>query len=394
MTISPTNKRLPGWLMTVLPLAFLGLLVWLFIHFDPLRTLTGDQPPIEDLTIERVEMRPDGILLHVVNGGPEPVTVAQVQVDEAYWAFAMTPSQTIGRLGRAEVAIPYHWVEGELHAVRLITRTGVTFDHEIEVATMTPQPSAHHWWLFAWLGAFVGVVPVALGLMWFPLLGRIGEQGTQFLLALTIGLLVFLLVDTVLEGVEIAHTIPEVFQAVPLIFFAGLLSFMTLVGVGARKHAPDRNTPTGRLWMATSIAVGIGLHNLGEGMAIGASIAIGEAALGTFLVVGFTLHNITEGLGIGVPIARVRPGVGRLAGLALIAGAPAILGTWIGGFAYSPLLAVVFLSIGAGAILQVIYELGRLLVVRTGAPATGWVNLGGITAGLAVMYATAMLVKF
>ena len=385
--------------MAVLPLVLLGGVLWLFVQFAPLHTLIGDLPPIEELTIERAELRPEGIILHVVNGGPDPVTIAQVQVDEAYWSFTMEPSsQTLARLSRAKVQIPYPWVEGDLHVVRLVTSTGVTFDHVIEVATMTPQADAYHWFIFALIGFFVGIVPVGLGLMWFPLLKQLSSNGLRFILALTIGLLIFLLIDTVLEGLEVAATTPEVFHAVPLIFFAGMLSFLALIAVGGRRSVKDRSTPAGRFWIATVIAIGIGLHNLGEGMAIGSATALGEAALGSFLVIGFAIHNITEGVGIGAPMATDQPSLRRLIGLALLAGSPAILGVWIGGFSYVPLLAVVFLAIGAGAILQVIYEVGRLLIAGeadeegTLLGAVSWVNIGGFTTGLAIMYATALLV--
>lgn len=394
----PVNK-IPRWLLAVLPLVLLGSVLWLFVQFAPLHSLVGDLPPIEELTIERAELQPEGIILHVVNGGPDPVTIAQVQVDEAYWSFTMEPSsQTLARLSRAEIQIPYPWVEGDLHEVRLVTSTGVTFDHVIEVATMTPQADAYHWFIFALIGFFVGIVPVGLGLMWFPLLKQLSSNGLRFILALTIGLLIFLLIDTVLEGLEVAATTPEVFHAVPLIFFVGMLSFLALIAVGGRRSVKDRSTPAGRYWIATVIAIGIGLHNLGEGMAIGSATALGEAALGSFLVIGFAIHNITEGVGIGAPMATDQPGVRRLIGLALLAGSPAILGVWIGGFSYVPLLAVVFLAIGAGAILQVIYEVGRLLIAGeadeegTLSGAVSWVNIGGFTTGLAIMYATALLV--
>ncbi len=115
--------------------------------------------------------------------------------------------------------------------------------------------------------------------------------------------------------------------------------------------------------VATLIALGIGLHNLGEGLAIGAAFATGAAALGSFLVVGFTLHNITEGDGIAAPLLRGEmPGLLTFFGLAVLAGSPAILGTWIGSLAFSPFLAALFLSLGAGAILQVIWEVSKLLL--------------------------------
>lgn len=387
--------RLPGWLLTLLPLLALAVLLWVFVQVDPLRSLTGVLPPIEKLTIERIDLRPEGMIVHVINGGPEPVTLAQVQVDDAYWPFEIQPASQIPRLGRVTVTIPYPWVKGEAHTVRLVTSTGLTFDGTVEVAIETPRPDLSFWLMFTLLGFYVGIVPVSLGLMWFPLLKRLSQQGLHFILAVAVGLLVFLFVDTMLEGIEVAQRIPAVFQAVPLVFFAGMLSFLALVIIGRSRGVADRSTGSGRLWLATMIALGIGLHNLGEGMAIGAAVALGQAALGAFLVIGFTLHNITEGIGIGAPMTRDKPNLLRLAGLAALAGGPAILGTWVGGFSYSPILAVLFLALGAGAILQVIYEVTRLLIAQgDGLAVASWVNVAGLAAGIAIMYLTAYLVKF
>lgn len=384
------------WLLLVLPLIILGALIWLFVQLNPLQALIGVAPPVEELTIERFELSDAGIRAHVINGGPDPVTIAQVFVDEAYWHFSISPSAELPRLGKAIIDIPYPWVEAEAHEVVLVTNTGVTFDAAIDVALETPIPGADYWLMFAVLGFYVGIIPVGLGLLWFPILRRLGKKGINFILTLTVGLLIFLLVDTALEGIEISEGIPEVFQAVPLIFFAGLLSFMALVAIGRKKETSASDVPRNkRLWLATSIAIGIGLHNLGEGMAIGAAVALGEAALGTFLVIGFTLHNITEGIGIGAPIAKDRPGFLRLMGLAVVAGGPAILGTWIGGFAFSPFWAVIFLAIGTGAILQVVYEVTRLLFESNeNHQLFTWPNIAGLTLGLGIMYLTALLVKF
>jgi zinc transporter ZupT len=149
------------------------------------------------------------------------------------------------------------------------------------------------------------------------------------------------------------------------------------------------------LFISYMIALGIGFHNLGEGLAVGAAFALGEVSLGTFLVVGFTLHNITEGVGIAAPVAKQRPPLYHFVLLALLAGGPAILGTWIGGFAFDPLLAVIFLSIGAGAILQVVYEVGRLIIrssQRDNVSSLAWSNVAGLLVGITIMYLTAFLV--
>jgi zinc transporter ZupT len=317
-------------------------------------------------------------------------------VDDAFWTFGVQPAAIVPRLGQATVTIPYPWVRGEPHVIRVITSTGTTFEGEVVAATLTPTPGPREFGAYALLGVYVGVIPVGLGMLWFPALKRLGRRGLNAVLALTLGLLVFLLVDTFLEAFEIAAEAPGVFQGVPLALFAALLTWLGLVAVNNRRRQADPDPARQRLYIATLIALGIGLHNLGEGLAIGAAFALGEAALGSFLVIGFTLHNITEGVGIVAPVTRDQPRLMTLIGLTLLAGVPAILGAWIGGFAFSPVLATVFLGIGAGAIWQVIVEVGGLLrrdAERDGLPAISWLNVGALLAGVAVMYLTAFLVK-
>lgn len=379
----------------ILPLVLLAAALAVFLLSDPMRTLTGNQPPVEELHVQRALMLEDGIELHVINGGPEPVTLAQVMVDEAYWAFAVSPSPRIGRMESVVVHVPYMWVEGELHEIRLVSSTGATFDHTIEVAVPAPTPDARRWLMLAVLGIFIGVIPIALGLMWFPFLHRLPDSAMTFILALTVGLLVYLWFDTVIHGIELASEVPGIFNALPLLFVGMLLSYLALVLTGKRKGVSDRSSPAGRLWIATVIAIGIGLHNLGEGLLVGAAISTGQAALGSFLIIGFVLHNVTEGIGIAAPVAGDKPSLSRFAVFTLVAGGPAVLGTWMGAFAYSPFWAVVFFAVGAGAILQVIVEVGMLLkrrADRAGHGLVDWAGAGGLAAGIAVMYATALLV--
>jgi zinc transporter, ZIP family len=262
------------------------------------------------------------------------------------------------------------------------------------VAVLTPGFSGETFFRYALIGTYVGVIPVALGLLWYPFLRRLGSSGMNFILALTVGLLAFLVIDTLEEAMEVAVELPGVFSGIPLVI---LLTLLTLLGLLAAERLFRRGREeASRLGTSYRIALGIGLHNLGEGLAIGAAFALGEAALGIFLVVGFTLHNITEGVGIAAPILKERPRLAHFVGLALLGGGPAILGTWIGGFAFSNLLATIFLAVGAGAILQVIYEVARLLLrdsARSKTPALSAPNLGGFVGGVAIMYATALLVS-
>ena len=147
------------------------------------------------------------------------------------------------------------------------------------------------------------------------------------------------------------------------------------------------------LALATLVAIGIGVHNLGEGLAIGSSFALGELALGTFFVVGFMIHNITEGLGIAAPLSEGKAvSRGRLVVLTLVAGAPAILGAWLGGFLTSDLLGVVFFAAAAGAAFEVVVEVGRYVARKAPGGLSSPHVLLGFLAGVAVMYVTGLLV--
>ena len=325
--------RVPNWLLAIFPLVILVGLIVLFIAANPLSFFTGSFPPLEALTIERVTFPENGrIQLNIINGGPDPVSIAQVLVDDAYWQYEISPDNTLGRLQQATIDLNYPWVDGEPLPIVLITSTGVTFGTEVEVAVQSPQTSARTFGAYGLLGIYVGVIPVMLGMLWYPFLRRVDQKWVNAFLALTVGLLVFLFVDTILEALEIAGEVPGVFQGVPVVFFGTLLSLGILLAVGGRRGGSA-------LPVATMIALGIGLHNLGEGLAIGAAFATGAAALGSFLVIGFTLHNITEGIGIVAPLMRAeRPKFTTFIWLGLLAGAPAMLGTWIGGFAFNRVL--------------------------------------------------------
>jgi zinc transporter ZupT len=144
------------------------------------------------------------------------------------------------------------------------------------------------------------------------------------------------------------------------------------------------------------IAIGIGLHNFGEGLAISAAVLLGKAALGTFLIVGFTLHNTTEGLAIVAPVAKSgQVMIRKLIVMGFIAGAPTIAGAWIGGFVYSPLAAIIFLSVGAGAIFQVVYSIASWISHTSSQNRKTLINtptIAGFAIGMLIMYTTGLLI--
>jgi zinc transporter, ZIP family len=386
------------WVTALLPLALLAAVVSGIVWWGPGNALRGDgYPPIERLTFQRVDLTSDGIVAHVMNDGPDVVQIAQVQVDDAYWMFTADRGTALSHLGRTTLSIPYPWVHGEAHVLRILTSTGTTFDHEIAVAVPAPQPGVRTLGLFALMGLYVGVIPVAIGLLWFPLVSQMSRRGLDFVLALTIGLLLFLLIDAAAEGLEVASTLPGSLQGVALFAFGSVAAYLGLEGFGRwlrARRARKSSSATAEWVVALLVAVGIGLHNFGEGLAIGAAFALGEAALGTLLVIGFTLHNTTEGLAIVAPLARQKVRGADLIKLGLIGGAPTIAGAWLGGLVYSPVWSVLFLAIGAGAIAQVILQIGKQTAADL--PMLKFLSAGhvmaGLFAGFAVMYATGMLV--
>ena len=374
------------WL--ALPAALLAAVVAFLLLGRPLAELARSAPPVEELVIETVRLEPGLIRLGVRGAGSGPVAIAQVQVDGAYREFTATPSPVVGRLGAAALAIPYPWVEGEPHHLLLVTSTGATFEHTIDVAVAPPAWQASLGALLL-VGLLLGIVPVVIGLLGYPAIRRLGSAGMTFILALTIGLLLFLLVDTVSEGLEKGAEALDRLRGTTVVVVAMTLTALLLLALGRRGgKAPDG------LRLAFFIALGIGIHNLGEGLAVGAALAAGAAALATFLVVGFVVHNVTEGVGISAPLATGEPPpLLAFAGLATLAGAPAIVGVLIGTQAVNPYWAAVCFGIGAGAILQVVIEVASLLIRRDGSGAlVRPAGAGGIVAGLAVMYATALLV--
>jgi ZIP family zinc transporter len=373
------------------PLFLLALVALAVTFLDPLARFGAGLPPDEGIAIERGTTGPAGIEMWVRGDGRDDTVLAQVQVDGAYWVFKQTPEGPLGQFDGARIDIPYPWVAGEAHHITLVTSTGATFDYSIEVARPATVMDLGALIDLALLGIFVGVVPVALGLAVLPVLRRMGTEGIVFAMALTVGLLAYLLVDTLAEGIELAEEAAGAFQTDVLVWAVAALTFAALMAVGRIGGRPNTGTA-----LAAWLALGIGLHNFGEGLSIGAALTLGNAALGSLLIVGFTVHNLTEGVAIAAPLTRKTPSPLVLAGLTALAGLPAVFGAWIGAFAFLPHWGAVFFGIAAGAILQVMVEVVRYILAlgreREEALAGG-TAFAGFGAGVLAMYATAFLVQ-
>ena len=390
LVAEPAARAGWGWVAglavaVVVTLGALGLM-----RHAGLEGLLGPRPsPVPELAFERLVLRPGEVSVTVRNTGREPLEIAQVTVDDAYRIFSAEPGRRLARFGRARLRIPYPWIAGEPLQVAVVDSTGLTFTQSVAAAAETPAAGGRTVAGYVILGSYVGVIPVFLGLLFLPALARLGRRGLRFLLGLTGGLLVFLAVEALDESMAQAGKLPAVYHGTALVFAGAAGTFAALAFLGRRRRAGPEKATASPLALAFLVAIGIGLHNFGEGLAIGSAHARGEIALGTALVVGFALHNLTEGIGIAAPTMHHLPDWRRLAALGAVAGLPTVAGTLVGGLAYSALLGTLFLAVGVGAIAEVLDELTRYARRRIDTPG---VLLAGAATGFALMYGTALMI--
>ena len=405
----------------IIPFAILSVMIILILSFPSLFFI-GQIKTLPEISIEKIEFENMKIIAFVRNTGHSEVTIAQADVNDRIQYAAMEPTNRLDRFENGKVIIPFVWNKGEPYRIGLTTDDGTRFEKKVEFATLTPQQTAAQASYFALIGTYVGVIPVMIGLLWYPFIRKLSVNKYNFFLSFTVGLLVFLGIDALLEGNEIVQRdISSTFHGQMLIIMVTILSLVSLIYISSKlvksaeikileypvysevskdeiSHVSSMQSPKQKLIikpvaLSMMIAIGIGLHNFGEGLAIGAAALLGEVALSSFLILGFTLHNTTEGLAIVAPMARNKKlAIAKLILMGLMAGVPTIIGSWIGGFLYSPIATIIFLGIGAGAIFQVVYSVGSWMYYNNNRVLASLPIASGFMLGILIMYITGLLV--
>jgi ZIP family zinc transporter len=381
-------------LWALVPILLLALAVGGYVASgSSLAGLIGSNPPqADEFDIRRVEFKPGEIRVRVTNPQQDDLTIASVTVDDAIVPYSLDGAQTLRRLRSSTIVIPYDWTPEDPISVGVTSSSGIETVEEIAAAVETPGVTGGGFLGYGIIGFLVGVLPVALGLLWLPSLRRVGQHWLTAFMSLTAGLLSFLGVEALFEAFELQGALPGAFGGPGLVLLGVATSFLTMTFISGR-FSSNANGVLGGVALATLVAIGIGLHNFGEGLAIGTSFAFGQLTLGSFLIVGFMIHNVTEGLGIAAPAADggATLSVPRLVTLTLIAGGPAILGAWTGGFIANDVLAVLFFGAAAGAAFEVVAEVVRYVARRDSADLRSGYAVGGFLAGIAIMYVTGLL---
>ena len=373
---------------------FIFLLIMIAYIFGPGSDLLEFGIPLPEITIEKIDFKNSEIQVIVRNTGPVPVEVVMADINDRIQPAAIEPDKSLERFESALVRIPFEWNEGEPYKVGITTEEGIRFEKKIESASPALIPDFEFTIFFAIIGTYVGVIPIMIGLLWMPFIRKISKNKYYFFMALTCGLLLFLGIDAIEESLEIASEhLSNSFNSSLLIVTTTILSFLGLYYVAEKLTSKADSLKISKpVAIGLMISIGIGLHNFGEGLAIGASIGLGSIAFSTFLIVGFALHNTTEGLAIAAPLSREKKIIGKLVTFGLLAGVPAIFGSWVGGFAFSPIFAVIFLSIGAGAIFQVIVIILKWIHSDGKNNLTSGFVIAGFSTGMLIMYFTSIII--
>jgi len=218
----------------IIPFAILSVMIILILSFPSLFFI-GQIKTLPEISIEKIEFENMKIIAFVRNTGHSEVTIAQADVNDRIQYAAMEPTNRLDRFENGKVIIPFVWNKGEPYRIGLTTDDGTRFEKKVEFATLTPQQTAAQASYFALIGTYVGVIPVMIGLLWYPFIRKLSVNKYNFFLSFTVGLLVFLGIDALLEGNEIVQRdISSTFHGQMLIIMVTILSLVSLIYISSK----------------------------------------------------------------------------------------------------------------------------------------------------------------
>lgn len=242
-------------------------------------------------------------------------------------------------------------------------------------------------WMLAVIGAAAGIIPVAIGMLWFPFIRDLDARYLHGFMALAAGVLVFMALGMSRDALQHAGNAQQTLLGFALVAIGIGVTFAVMYGASQWRQRTMAATEKSGLQVAYLVALALGLHSIGEGLGIGTYFVLDEPTQVLLLMLAFIMHNVMEGPTVVAAVARDRetPPLRHFAAMGAIAGGPVILGGWIGSLGQSDLLAALFFAIAIGAILQVLIEVAELIRFDAEAVLTR-INAATFAVGFALMF--------
>lgn len=380
-------------LLGILPVAALAGVSWLLLNGPAVGLQIGLREIPGDVNIVSTILRHGEIELNLHNLTSEDVTISTVNISDSIVPFEISPSPTIPPNGEAVIHVPYPWVNGQAYEVIVLTSDAHEITTAIQAASQTPLTSSMTQQDLILIGLTAGFIPLLAGIIWFGIFKRIGRGAFLFLMAIAAGLLAYVAITLTSHALVNAAQLGETFQGVGAIGIGIVVTFLFLDSVERWRSNTGPESIRQHRSRAWKMALEMGWRNFAEGLAVGASIALGAAALSVILIVVLIIQNIIEGFRIASSVSGDRLSVLLLLVIAIAAGAPAVLGTWLGGINTLPALSILFLAFGAGAVLQATFEGFKLIQRDSSGSYRPFTVFSGVTVGMLVLYITGQLIK-
>ncbi|MEM7032645.1 MAG: hypothetical protein AAF629_24035 [Chloroflexota bacterium] len=366
------------------PLIILGgLIAWLIISPPQLRLFST--AATEQLDIEQVILQPGRFELVVRNTGAESLSIAQVTINDAAWISLVLPKTTIDPLTRATIQLDdYEWIEGQTYQIIIYTTTANTFVVDIPDARVTPQLTQPNLLTLLLSGFLIGMLPLYVGLSWWPMLRQLYLPSWLIWVGVAIGLIFG-------RGVDLLPLVPHFVRHIGALYQAwGLVIIGLVFALGMlyrRASQGGDDTSQDRFLQAYRVVIALGLLGFGEGLILGQVMGSQVSAAPLWLqsplwIVGLLILNASKGLILALILSDLRPMWVQWILFGFIAGFPLMLGIVLGAFPMAMPLLILLTGAAIGAFIWVNVEL--LWLARTesdNAPYWGQIAVG-VTIGL------------